>query len=532
MEKAFRSALQNIARYGDTDVFPFPIENHVFFDKEDEAVQLLLRIHSDVHRAIADYPPLAEGMLSPVGYTGFRWATQLDPVWNAYFLGLVISLGESIEKARLPINKDNVFSYRFDWSDVDKTIFNKNIGWAQFQRASVDKARESTHVLICDISDFYPRIYHHRLENALHKATDDKDTVAKIMKLLMQFSKNVSYGLPVGGPAARLLSELLLNRVDRLMVTHQVRFCRFADDYHIFSQSAEEAYRLLVFISEKLQANEGLLLQKAKTRVMSSEEFLATSEFAHENEPEDQEQKVGRAFLRLRLHYDPYSATADLEYEALRDEIAKFDIVGMLGREMRKSRIHQSLARKLIGALRLLDAKQRDAAIISLMENLAILYPVYPSIMLLLKGSIDDMGESTKKQVFYRLRELINAESYIVLVPTHLAFSVRVLAHDKSEEADEVLANIYEKTRSSAVRRDVIIAMANKSADFWVSDIRKNFNTVTEWERSALVAASFILGDEGEHWRKSIKFSLQPMQKLIFDWSEGRHKAGYGGVPF
>ncbi|MFZ6649016.1 RNA-directed DNA polymerase [Undibacterium sp. TJN25] len=531
MENAFRAAVQNIARHGDTDVFPFPIENHVFFDKTEAVVALLQDIHKNLNQAIADYPPVAEGMLATVGYTGFRWATQIDPLWNAYFLALVISAGQSIEDARLPISRGNVFSYRFKWNEEEKTIFDKTLGWVQFQQESVKRARNAKYVLVCDISDFYPRIYHHRLENALQKATGNLDICSRIMKLLMQFSNNVSYGLPVGGPAARLLSELLLNRVDRLLVTNGINFCRFADDYHVFAESAEQAYRYLVFISEKLQANEGLLLQKAKTRVMSVDEFLATSEFAEENEAEGEEESISRNFLRLRLHFDPYSQTAEKDYELLKDEIVKFDIVGMLGREMRKSRVHQSLARKLIGALRLLESAQRDSAIISLMENLTVLYPVYPSIMLLLKGVILEMNEDSAKRIFRRLRELITAESYIVQVPTHLAFSVRVLAQDKSEEADEVLAGIYEKTRSSAVRRDVILAMAKKNADFWVSDIRKNFKTVTEWERTALLIGSFILGDEGEHWRKSIKNALTPMQKLVLEWASEREKSGNKEVP-
>jgi hypothetical protein len=36
------------------------------------------------------------------GYTGFRAATQIDPLWNAYLLDVVIALGPSIEAARIP----------------------------------------------------------------------------------------------------------------------------------------------------------------------------------------------------------------------------------------------------------------------------------------------------------------------------------------------------------------------------------------------------------------------------------------------
>ncbi len=531
MEQAFRAAVQNIARYGDTDVFPFPVENHVFFDRPDDVVALLLNIHKDLNRAVAEYPPITEGMLAAVGYTGFRWVTQIDPLWNAYFLGLVISIGPAIEAARLPVLRGNVFSYRFSWDDEEKTLFDKNIGWAQFQIASVERARGAKYVLVCDISDFYPRIYHHRLENALHKATNVADECWRIKKLLMKFSNNVSYGLPVGGEAARLLSELLLNRVDRLLATSGINFCRFADDYHIFAESAEEAYRHLVFLSEKLVANEGLLLQKTKTRVMSAEEFLSTSEFASENEAENKAEKESRDFLRLRLHFDPYSQTAEEDYEALKEEIARFDILGMLGREMRKSRVHQSLARKLIRALGLLDEPQRDAAIVSLTANLQVLYPVYNSIMILLKRVIGEMDEPARQEILRRLRGLIGTDAYVVQVPTHLAYTVRVLAHDKSEEADEILDRVYQRSRSSAIRRDVILAMARRNADYWVSDVWKNFATLTDWERTALLVGSFILGDEGKHWRGSLKGGLTPMQQLVRDWASARAVAGIREVP-
>lgn len=531
MEIAFRRAVQNIAKYGDTDVFPFPVENHTFFDRTEEVVKILLKMHADITGAIVESTPNVEGMLSPVGYTGFRWATQIDPIWNAYFLGLVLSEGINIEKARLSLDKANVFSYRFHWDEDAKSIFNKDIGWAQFQSTSVAKARNAKFVLVCDISDFYPRIYHHRLENALINATSNKQICSNIMKLLMIFSGNVSYGLPVGGPASRLLSELLLNRVDRLLLTNKVDFCRFADDYHIFADSAEEAYQSLLFISSKLHSNEGLLLQKAKTRIVSSEEFLAASEFALENVPEGDDQKEGRAFLRLRLHFDPYSPTADADYELLRDEIAKFDIVGMLGRELKKSRIHQSLVRKLVGALKLLSPIQRDAAIVSLMENLSILYPIFPSIMLLLKGAMDDMGEAVRESVFTKLRALITDESYLVSVPTHLAYSVRILAFDRSDEAEGVLASVFNTTESPSIRRDVILAMAKKNSDYWISDVRKNFRMVSEAERTAILIASYILGDEGEHWRASVKNLISPMQKLVVQWAGERRKAGNLEVP-
>lgn len=205
MKHHFKAAIQNVANFGDTDIFPFPIENSIFFDQEELALKLLEEMHKEFQQFLENYPPFNENNLSVVGYTGFRYGTQIDPMWNAYLLALVISIGDDIENVRIPIEREAVFSYRFKQDKDAKSIFDSNIGWAQFQEVSVKRAKEHSHILICDIADFYPRIYDHRLENALAKATKNTDIVKRIMHILNEISGNVSYGLPVGGPAARLL---------------------------------------------------------------------------------------------------------------------------------------------------------------------------------------------------------------------------------------------------------------------------------------------------------------------------------------
>ena len=47
MKKHFKSAIQNIAKFGDTDIFPFPIENSIFFDQEERTLNLLLEVHKE-----------------------------------------------------------------------------------------------------------------------------------------------------------------------------------------------------------------------------------------------------------------------------------------------------------------------------------------------------------------------------------------------------------------------------------------------------------------------------------------------------
>src|SRR5690606_4221835 len=95
------------------------------------------------------------------------------------------------------------------------------------------------------------------------------------MRMLAVFSSGDSYGLPVGGPASRILAELALDDVDRHLESRRVDFCRYADDFTIGAPSKDEAYRALVMLASKL-SQEGLSLQKQKTRIVSSDEFLET----------------------------------------------------------------------------------------------------------------------------------------------------------------------------------------------------------------------------------------------------------------
>ena len=273
MRAFFGRAIDNVISHGDTDVFPHPFENLIFFDRRDGVLDLLESIHRDPNFAerIALSPPSNESMLAPIGYTGFRWATQLDPLWNLYLLGLVLSVADVIEVARINVDRSIVFSYRYSYDDNSHDVFRRDIGWTQFMFHSLSLSHEARYVVVCDISDFYQRLGHHRLENALGQLPGLEDARSRIMTILSYFSGNRSYGLPVGGPAARLLSELVLNQVDRLLLLNKVRFCKFADDYHIFTDSMEHAYDVLVFLSEKLLQNEGLTLQKSKLAIHKSQ---------------------------------------------------------------------------------------------------------------------------------------------------------------------------------------------------------------------------------------------------------------------
>jgi hypothetical protein len=524
-EAAMKLAAKNIASYGDTDIFPFPTENHIFFDKPKEISTLLRDIDKDFDGSLVKMPVLTSKELAAVGYSGFRQGTQIDPIWNAYLLALVATIGEEIEARR--VSSTIVFSYRYKPDRDSGALFDKAIGWPQFQAAAKLNAEKHPYVLRCDISDFYPRIYHHRLENALRRATEKADVVSRIRDLVSAIAAGPSYGLPVGGPAARLLSELLLNSVDRLLIAEGVTFIRFVDDYLIFAESREQAHSALIRLSELLLTNEGLSLQKNKTRILSAAEFLATSDFAEAPDGESADDAEARTFRRLRIHFDPYSPTAAEDYEALAKELAKFDIVGMLGRELAKSRIDEGLTRRLVIAIKLLPAASQNDAMRSMLDSLDLLYPIFPSVMQLCRSLLPNLETTVQAALYKALRELIQSDSYITQVRANLAFALRVLATDRTEETELLFAALFRKTSSMMIRRDLIMLMTHRRADYWLSNCRTSFATLTGWERRALLIASYTLGDEGKHWRDSIRDEQSPFDKLVMDWAaESKHKQG------
>jgi len=125
--KDLELAIENVVSFGDTDIFPYPMETHVFHDLRDRTVELLEQIHASFDTYLTTSPPTHLNALSPVGHTGFRWSTQLDPIWNLYVLAAVIALGRDIEAARLPVDRQIVFSYRFDPDSTTGQIFGSRI---------------------------------------------------------------------------------------------------------------------------------------------------------------------------------------------------------------------------------------------------------------------------------------------------------------------------------------------------------------------------------------------------------------------
>lgn len=520
--EAARRAIRNVIRHGDTDIFPFPFESLMFRDKETECISLLESIHRDFDDWIHQRPPEVLESLAQVGYTGFRWAAQIEPFWNVYYLALVISIAEEIEQAREPLARNTVFSYRYEWQEDEAKLF-RDSTWYRFRQHGYAAAENCEYVVVTDIADFYPRVYHHRLENALRRLPNVGDTPKRLTTLLMQFSRNVSYGLPIGGPASRVLAELALADVDTHLSRQKIRFCRYADDYCIFCANKSEAYSTLVALSQRLFV-EGLVLQKRKTKIMKASEFREITRILDPVQTEDSTATDEQRLLGISIQFDPYSDNPEEDYELLCAAVREIDVIGILSREIAKTAIDSTVAKQAVTAIRALSNEAKPRAILTLLDsrNLSTLSPVFVSVMRLIRDLHSELDKVNRERVHEALLNVFDEQSDLISVELNLAYYIQALASTQSSRSEEVLIELFTKSSAPLIRRLIILVMSRWKCYYWLSDIKRKYSTLTEWEKRAVILGSYCLGDEGKHWREFAKKGWGEREKMIHQWYSER----------
>jgi len=128
-------------------------------------------------------------------------------------------------------------------------------------------------IIDLDLKSFFDEVNHSLLLKLLkHKV---KDPV--LLKLIRSFLSSglllgglVSQrdkGTPQGGPLSPLLSNILLDELDKELAQRGHRFIRYADDCSIFLQSKRAAHRVLRSITRFIEEELRLLVNKDKTMI-------------------------------------------------------------------------------------------------------------------------------------------------------------------------------------------------------------------------------------------------------------------------
>jgi group II intron reverse transcriptase/maturase len=124
-----------------------------------------------------------------------------------------------------------------------------------------------------DLEKFFDKVNQNKLIEILSRTIKDGRVISLIHKYLNagvivggKFEPT-KLGVPQGGPLSPLLSNIMLNELDKELESRGYRFVRYADDLVIFTKSKRSANRVLIsivsFIEKKLQ----LKVNKKKTKV-------------------------------------------------------------------------------------------------------------------------------------------------------------------------------------------------------------------------------------------------------------------------
>lgn len=125
-----------------------------------------------------------------------------------------------------------------------------------------------------DLEKFFDRVHHERLLARLKMRVNDDRIISLIRRMLK--AKVVmpdgvvvatEEGTPQGGPLSPLLSNIVLDELDRELEQRGHRFVRYADDCNIFVASQRAGHRVMESVTRFLEGRMRLKVNHAKSAV-------------------------------------------------------------------------------------------------------------------------------------------------------------------------------------------------------------------------------------------------------------------------
>ena len=124
-----------------------------------------------------------------------------------------------------------------------------------------------------DLEKFFDNVPQDKLMSLVHDIINDGDVESLIRKYLQagimteNGYKETNVGTPQGGNLSPLLSNIMLNELDKELETRQLRFVRYADDCIIAVRSEASAKRVMRTVSDWIHRKLGLKVNMTKTRI-------------------------------------------------------------------------------------------------------------------------------------------------------------------------------------------------------------------------------------------------------------------------
>jgi RNA-directed DNA polymerase len=147
-------------------------------------------------------------------------------------------------------------------------------------------------VVDLDLEKFFDRVNHDKLMAKLARRISDKRSLKLIRAFLRAgvleggLVSPIDEGTPQGGPLSPLLSNIVLDELDRELERRGHRFVRYADDSNIYVRSQRAGERVMKTVSEFITKKLKLKVNEEKSAVSrpSKRKFLSFS-FTWQREP-------------------------------------------------------------------------------------------------------------------------------------------------------------------------------------------------------------------------------------------------------
>jgi RNA-directed DNA polymerase len=130
-----------------------------------------------------------------------------------------------------------------------------------------------SHVVDLDLSQFFDRVNHDYLMNELSRRITDKRVLKLIHKILrseIADGKTLTpgkQGVPQGGPLSPLLSNIILDKLDKELEKRGLRYVRYADDCSIYVKSKRSGDRVMESITRYIEKELKLVVNTVKSSV-------------------------------------------------------------------------------------------------------------------------------------------------------------------------------------------------------------------------------------------------------------------------
>lgn len=128
-------------------------------------------------------------------------------------------------------------------------------------------------VVDLDLEKFFDRVNHDILMSRVARKIKDKKVLLLIRKYLQAgimvggIETVREAGTPQGGPLSPLLSNILLDDLDKVLEERGHSFCRYADDFNIYVKSEEAGQRVMESIKRYLEEKLKLKVNDQKSQV-------------------------------------------------------------------------------------------------------------------------------------------------------------------------------------------------------------------------------------------------------------------------